>query len=391
MDYYLIRFGAMRSLETFKYSNGLLIPGQKVIIRTERGLELGVVVNRSKITDESAGSSKAGIILRKVTREDRKHLDDIENVQIPDELRQAREKVTEIGLEMKIIYVEHLFAGDRVVFYFLANGRIDFRRLVKELARVYQTRIELKQVGVRDEARLLSDYEHCGRELCCRAWIKKLQPVTMKLAKNQKATLDPTKISGGCGRLMCCLRYEDKIYEELRKNLPRKKSFVRTKQGDGEVLDYDVLTQTVVIRDENGKRFMVAIDDILPKDASGPAPHKENNRNVRAKVDNGCPRGAKDGKECNGTCPNRIKQETPPTGQAARPGSGPAGETKAGGEQKQPGEKKSRSRRRPSRRSRRSGQAKKRSNQNNRQQNQSGQNNNQQQGNNQDKKDKGKE
>jgi len=279
MNFYLVRYGAMRGLATFKYSEGVLIPSQKVIVRTERGLELGTVVSRTDPDETRVNVSKMGTILRKVTREDQKRLDDIENRQAPEELRYAREKVAELKLPMKIIYVEHLFAGDRIVFYFLANGRVDFRKLVKELARNYQTRIELKQIGVRDEARLLSDYEHCGRELCCRSWIRKLQPVTMKLAKNQKATLDPTKISGGCGRLMCCLRYEDKTYEDLRKNLPPKKSFVRTSQGDGEVVDFDVLTQTVVLCDKSGKRFMVAAEDIQGPASRGragsPAKEKE--------------------------------------------------------------------------------------------------------------------
>ena len=315
MNFYLVRYGAMRGLAAFKYTEGILIPSQKVIVRTERGLELGTVVNRTEVDEKKVNVAKMGTILRKVTSEDQKRLDDIENRKAPEELRYARERVAELKLPMKIIYVEHLFAGDRVVFYFLANGRVDFRKLVKELARSYQTRIELKQIGVRDEARLLSDYEHCGRELCCRAWIKKLQPVTMKLAKNQKATLDPTKISGGCGRLMCCLRYEDKTYEELRKNLPPKKSFVRTSQGSGEVVDYDVLTQTVVLSDASGKRFMVGVEDIkrfarqLREESAQSG--KDHSSETGTPAEAGCPHASAEGTPCDECRRPNAKEEIP--------------------------------------------------------------------------------
>ena len=123
----------------------------------------------------------------------------------------------------------------------------------------------MKQIGVRDEARLLADYEHCGRELCCRSYLKNLEPVTMKMAKNQKATLDPSKISGRCGRLMCCLRYEDKVYEELKYTMPRKGTIVRTARGTGEVINYDVLQQQVTIELENQGNVNISVHDILDK------------------------------------------------------------------------------------------------------------------------------
>jgi cell fate regulator YaaT (PSP1 superfamily) len=279
MEYYLVRYGAMRSVATFKYEDGILVTGQKVIARTERGLEVGRVVNRIKLDAQEAEASRPGQILRKVNAEDRERLRVIDDEQAPAELRFAREKAVEFAIAMKVVHVEHLLSGDRIIFYFLANGRVDFRKLVRELARTYQTHIELKQIGVRDEARLLADYEHCGRQLCCRAWIKHLQPVTMKLAKNQKATLDPAKISGGCGRLMCCLRYEDKTYEDLRKGLPPRKSYVVTADGEGEVVDFDILSRTVVVQDASGGRFLVQADQIkevkgrapIRKEAPGPA------------------------------------------------------------------------------------------------------------------------
>ena len=166
---------------------------------------------------------------------------------------------------MKLASVEHLYGTKKIIFYYLANGRIDFRELVKDLAKEYQARIEMKQIGVRDEARLLADYEHCGRELCCRSYLKNLEPVTMKMAKNQKATLDPSKISGRCGRLMCCLRYEDRVYEELKNSLPKKGSVVKTIKGTGEVVNYDVLQQQVVIETENRSRQTVSVGEIIDK------------------------------------------------------------------------------------------------------------------------------
>jgi len=140
---------------------------------------------------------------------------------------------------------------------------------VKDLAKEYRTRIELKQIGVRDEARLLADYDHCGREICCRTFIRDLQPVTMKMAKAQKATLDPSKISGRCGRLMCCLRYEDKVYEEMKKQLPRKGATVITEHGKAEVIDYDIISQTLRVENEDGRIVKVPMKEVkkvIPRD-----------------------------------------------------------------------------------------------------------------------------
>jgi cell fate regulator YaaT (PSP1 superfamily) len=170
--------------------------------------------------------------------------------------------------------VEHLFGGTKLIFYFLAQGRVDFRALVKDLAEQYQSRIEMRQIGVRDEARILAHYEHCGRELCCRTFIKRLEPVTMKMAKNQKATLDPNKISGRCGRLMCCLRFEDAIYEELRKLLPRRGAKVVTKQGEGLVTGGNILSQLVTV-ELSEKREIVVPRDELQVIETGPEPPAE--------------------------------------------------------------------------------------------------------------------
>jgi cell fate regulator YaaT (PSP1 superfamily) len=234
-----------------------LLRGEKVVIRTERGTELGTVVSPSD------GSNQDGRVLRRGGPEDLERAAEIERDAGSAEFDYCREKITELGLPMKLVHVEHLLGGEKIVFYFMADGRVDFRALVRDLARKYQTRIELRQIGVRDEARLLADYDTCGRELCCRTFMKDLEPVTMRMAKNQKATLDPSKISGHCGRLMCCLRYEDAVYDELKRKLPKKGSTVVTKEATGEVIDYDILQQTVRIEAADSRLLTVAVDDIL--------------------------------------------------------------------------------------------------------------------------------
>jgi cell fate regulator YaaT (PSP1 superfamily) len=184
----------------------------------------------------------------------------------------------EAKLPMKIIDGEHLLGGERVVIYFTSEGRVDFRDLVKRLAKEFQTRIELRQVGSRDEARLISDYESCGQECCCRRYLKVLEPVNMRMAKLQKATLDPSKISGHCGRLKCCLRYEDFTYRELNKRLPKKNTRVKIPKGEGRVIDTQILTQLVVVLDDTGNIEAFALEDIEII-AQGSEDKKDNTKN----------------------------------------------------------------------------------------------------------------
>jgi hypothetical protein len=167
---------------------------------------------------------------------------------------------------MQLVAVEHLFGGDRIIYYFMSEGRVDFRELVKELAHEYQTRIEMRQVGARDEARLVADFETCGRECCCKNFLKVLQPINMRMAKVQKATLDPSKISGRCGRLKCCLRFEDEVYTELSKKMPRVNSWVLTASGAGQILDIQILTQLVRIRLESGRIMAIPVEEIQQRD-----------------------------------------------------------------------------------------------------------------------------
>ncbi|MEN6662571.1 MAG: regulatory iron-sulfur-containing complex subunit RicT [Phycisphaerae bacterium] len=182
----------------------------------------------------------------------------------------CRKQAQKMGLTMKIVGVDHVLGGDRIIFYFTSENRIDFRKLVQALSSEYHTRIEMRQVGARDEARLVADYEKCGQQCCCQSFLKELKPVSMRMAKTQKASLDPTKISGRCGRLMCCMRYEDDTYEDLRKLLPKRKTFVRTAEVFGKVLDGQILSQMVLLALPDGTQLAVPNESIIERNMKAP-------------------------------------------------------------------------------------------------------------------------
>ena len=276
----LISYGRMGFHGWFEHNETHISKTQtRVVIKTRRGLELGDVVGQhcykggqfkhscKDVDQYYKGASKdypmagGGTFVRYATHEDiieAEHL----HTSSRDELKCCQKFATEMELPMKIVDAEHLLGGERVVLYFTSETRVDFRELVKRLAKEYQTRIELRQIGSRDEARLISDYETCGQECCCRRFLKILAPVNMRMAKVQKATLDPSKISGHCGRLKCCLRYEDETYRELKKRLPNKNTPVMTEVGKGRVIDSQILTQLVMVQYETGKIEAVSVDDI---------------------------------------------------------------------------------------------------------------------------------
>jgi len=266
-------YGAMRQIGVFGTEATDLRRGEKCILRTERGVELGEIVCLSEPSPTGPEEATAGQVLRRATPRDVARCDEIEESFAPQEYNFCQAKIREHNLPMKLVSVEHLFGGDKIIFYFLAEGRVDFRTLVKDLAAQYRTRIEMRQIGVRDEARLLADVEHCGRMICCKGFMKELAPVTMRMAKAQKTTLDPAKISGRCGRLMCCLRFEDQAYADLREALPRKGTKVKTPQGVGTVTASETLKQTVSV-DVGGDRdsvFHLSQLEVLPGE---PAPQR---------------------------------------------------------------------------------------------------------------------
>ena len=260
-----VRYGRMGMLGLFKWKGPAIQPHTSVVIKSDRGLEIGTALcaGNKQLKYEGRPLKRVGSVRRIATHDDlmeAQHLAQSE----------AREKtfceaqIKQAGLPMRLAMVEHLFGGDRIIFFFLSEGRVDFRELVKGLAQEYQTRIEMRQIGVRDEARLLADYERCGQFVCCRMFIKDFQPVSMKMAKLQKATLDPTKISGRCGRLMCCLRYEYDTYEDLRKRLPKRNSYVMTEFGPGRVIGSNILTQLIKV-DVSGQVQVVPNEEITER------------------------------------------------------------------------------------------------------------------------------
>jgi cell fate regulator YaaT (PSP1 superfamily) len=250
------------------------------VVKTDRGLELGHLVGQLTTyrggqfrlseeqikqyfdnSDVDLSCKPVGKLIRFASAEDiseERHLRKIAQ----DEIDTCKRFAEELGLTMKVVDAEHIFGGERIIYYFMADGRIDFRELVKKLAQEYQSRIEMRQIGSRDEAKLLGDVESCGQECCCKRFLKALKPVNMRMAKMQKATLDPSKISGYCGRLKCCLRYEDNTYTELKDKLPKRNSIVKTQYGKGKVVDGQILTQLVVVELESGSRIAVGVEEV---------------------------------------------------------------------------------------------------------------------------------
>jgi len=263
---YVARHGATRILGEFTPPEGQLFArSDAVILRTERGHEVGEVL--CSATPQAVAllpEPSRGQIVRRMTVEDCARAEQI-RASRGRECDAAAEFVSRRRLQMQIVDVERLFGNERVVFYFLAEKRVDFRELVKDLAREFQNRIELRQIGVRDEAKLKADYGDCGKPVCCNTHMAVMPPVSMKMAKLQKSTLDPTKISGRCGRLKCCLRFEQEVYEEFQAALPAVNSRVVTRKGQGRVLAQEVLARRVLVEFEDGRRLPVPADEILTR------------------------------------------------------------------------------------------------------------------------------
>ncbi|MBS3820561.1 MAG: hypothetical protein GVY16_05995 [Planctomycetes bacterium] len=302
------RYGQMRYTGEFRHGTlkEPLKPGMNVVIRTDRGVELGQVVTPVSRNDEPApypcsicgkqlkdfldneGGDypfrRNGRLLRIANQQDM-----IEHRHLVDSAKHAgtycRDQIRELDAPMRLVTVEHLLGGERIVFYFTADQRVDFRELVRRLAGQYRTRIEMRQVGARDEARLVGDYERCGQRCCCQQFLKDLKPVSMRMAKVQKATLDPSKISGRCGRLMCCLRYEDKGYNELRKNLPHRNTWVRTEETLGRVIDTQIITQLVKLMQPDGNIVAVRVDEIVERNIKPPTDDEARTHAARSRAE----------------------------------------------------------------------------------------------------------
>lgn len=239
-----IRFKKAGKIYYFDPGEYQMQRGDYVIVETARGVEFGTVEMPNKDVDESEIVSPLKKVMRKATDEDiEKHNDN--KAKEKEAFDICVEKIKKHKLEMKLINVEFTFDNSKAIFYFTADGRIDFRELVKDLAYVFKTRIELRQIGVRDEAKMINGIGICGRELCCATFLGDFHPVSIKMAKDQGLSLNPSKISGVCGRLMCCLKYEQNAYEDLLKNLPKEGDIIDTPEGEGEVMGVNVLKQTI--------------------------------------------------------------------------------------------------------------------------------------------------
>ena len=283
------RYGKMRHIGLFQHRlDAPPAPGTKVTIRSERGVELGDVaqplcgdscgrscVTPSRVAEFTVANGpdyplkRQGKVLRLANSQDLADADELQHV-----CRQARrfckEQIDKLNLAMRLTTVEHLLGGERMVFYFTAESRVDFRELVKLLTSQFQTRVEMRQVGARDEARLVGDFERCGRQCCCQTFLKDLKPVSMRMAKIQKATLDPSKISGRCSRLMCCLRYEDAGYQELRQALPPKNIWVRTAEMVGRVVKTHILTQLIELELPDRSQTVIGVEEIVERNVDPP-------------------------------------------------------------------------------------------------------------------------
>ncbi|ACB59513.1 MULTISPECIES: stage 0 sporulation family protein [Exiguobacterium] len=258
-----VRFKEAGKIYYFAPGQESLSRGQSVIVETVRGIEYGEVVIADKQMDEEDVVLPLKSILRvaddkdaMIVRENKMAAFDAHAVCV--------EKIREHKLDMKLVDVEYTFDRNKVIFYFTAEGRVDFRELVKDLAAVFRTRIELRQIGVRDEAKLLGGIGPCGRVLCCSSFLGEFEPVSIKMAKDQNLSLNPTKISGVCGRLMCCLKYENDTYEEMRRDLPDYGKRLTVPEGEGRVVGLNILDQIVQIELKDRSRVLTySMEELL--------------------------------------------------------------------------------------------------------------------------------
>lgn len=242
-----IRFKEVGKVYYFS-PNGLTFKkGDRVIVETARGVECGEVTIENREVPEDELVSPLKPVIRAATEQDLKVVEENKEKELKA-YAICEEKIANHGLDMKLVDVEYTFDNNKILFYFTADGRVDFRELVKDLAAVFRTRIELRQIGVRDEAKMLGGFGVCGRPFCCHTFLGEFQPVSIKMAKEQGLSLNPVKISGTCGRLMCCLKYEQDTYEHLLRHTPKVGAIVETSEGRGTVIDNNLITGMLKIR-----------------------------------------------------------------------------------------------------------------------------------------------
>ena len=269
MDSIYVRYGVMRyrgALDAFDAKGERFVRGDRLVICTPRGHELATAL--CQLTDETIAdfshSQKGSLsFVRRATRADlelAKKLD----AMCESDFKRCRKIVVRMKIKLTLARVERILGQERMIVYYVADGRVDFRELVRALAAEFQTRIEMKQIGARDETRLLADVGDCGREICCRSFLTSMPPVSMKLVKLQKSTLDPTKVTGRCGKLKCCLRFEHDYYKELYQRSPAIGRRVRLGQESGRVVAQELIARRVVVEFEDGRRASVGLDELDP-------------------------------------------------------------------------------------------------------------------------------
>ncbi len=238
-----------------------LVPGDQVIVETERGRALGTVVNNPHFTAAKDLPPKLKAVVR-LANENDLQMADSNGLREQEAMKFCQQRISERKMEMKLVRAEYLYDGSKIIFFFTADGRVDFRELVRDLAQHFRTRIEMRQIGVRDEAKLVGGLGICGRELCCSSHLREFAPVSVKMAKAQGLALNPTKISGQCGRLLCCLAYEYETYNEMNKALPKCGKKLHLSSGTAEVVSLDILAQKVTVCCQGGERCTMKLEDL---------------------------------------------------------------------------------------------------------------------------------
>ena len=258
MEIIEIEFKAQRK-EFFKNSKSLYLrTGNHCVVQADRGEDMGLIISITRAEPDDVESDMKEI-LRHATDQDVEHLNEIRRKEA-EALKTCQQKVAEHKLPMKLVDVEYQFDGNKITFYFTSEGRIDFRELVKDLAGVFRTRIDLRQIGVRDEARRFDGMGMCGRRLCCATYLKDFEPVSLKMAKDQNLPLTPSKISGACGRLMCCLAYELDYYKELTKDIPKIGSKIKVFGAEHRIEKVDIFNRTVILSDADRNQVEVKLE-----------------------------------------------------------------------------------------------------------------------------------
>lgn len=337
-----------------------LSSGESVVVRTARGTEFGEVVAPAQDMPEELVPGQLKKVIRKANDEDRKQLAD-NKAKEEEAFRVAREKIAKHSLDIKLVDVEVIFDGSKMLFYFTSEERVDFRDLVRELASAFKARIEMRQIGVRDEAKMIGGLGPCGRRLCCSVFGGDFEPVSIRMAKEQNLPLNPMKISGVCGRLMCCLRYEYEVYKDFRGRAPKKGTIVETSLGQGKIVDYNVPKEQVTVALENGMLKQIPLCEVCvgggggaasksekasPEVSSGDGRGEREAEGARSGEATQAPGGeARSGRATEGAQP---KEAAPASGEAqqgkeaaehSRDGRGPRRRRRSRGRGKKPGQK----------------------------------------------------